>query len=186
LLFSAGLSPAPSSSGNVSWLHVSLLAQTARDCTTHARHGWAHSEPAPRRSAGRCDRHDRGHRARPSHRRLRDRLYRPTRTRPEEAAALGLREAVCAATARPPPRRNGRGGWRSLPSHAVSRLHAALPHRSTHLSRCLGPLGRQVAKEVADGVIMPSLFVTGGFDTCVVTAFRRRDTSHCISVMALR
>lgn len=49
-----------------------------------------------------------------------------------------------------------------------------------------GPLGRQVAKEVADGVIMPSLFVTGGFDTCVVIAFRRRDTSHCISVMALR
>ena len=34
-----------------------------------------------------------------------------------------------------------------------------------------GPRGRQVAKEVADGVIMPSLFVTGGFDTCVVTAF---------------
>jgi 5,10-methylenetetrahydromethanopterin reductase len=33
-----------------------------------------------------------------------------------------------------------------------------------------GPLGRQVAKDVADGVIMPSLFVTGGFDTCVVTA----------------
>jgi 5,10-methylenetetrahydromethanopterin reductase len=32
-----------------------------------------------------------------------------------------------------------------------------------------GPRGRQVAKEVADGVIMPSLFVTGGFDTCVVT-----------------
>jgi 5,10-methylenetetrahydromethanopterin reductase len=33
-----------------------------------------------------------------------------------------------------------------------------------------GPLGRQVAKDVANGVIMPSLFVTGGFDTCVVTA----------------
>jgi 5,10-methylenetetrahydromethanopterin reductase len=33
-----------------------------------------------------------------------------------------------------------------------------------------GPLGRQVAKDVADGVIMPSLFVTGGFDPCVVTA----------------
>jgi 5,10-methylenetetrahydromethanopterin reductase len=32
-----------------------------------------------------------------------------------------------------------------------------------------GPRGRQVAKEVADGVIMPSLFVTGGFDPCVVT-----------------
>jgi 5,10-methylenetetrahydromethanopterin reductase len=33
-----------------------------------------------------------------------------------------------------------------------------------------GPRGHQVAKDVADGVIMPSLFVTGGFDTCVVTA----------------
>jgi hypothetical protein len=34
-----------------------------------------------------------------------------------------------------------------------------------------GPLGRQVAQDVADGVIMPSRFVTGGFDPCVVTAF---------------
>jgi 5,10-methylenetetrahydromethanopterin reductase len=32
-----------------------------------------------------------------------------------------------------------------------------------------GPRGRQVARDVADGVIMPSLFVTGGFDICVVT-----------------
>jgi 5,10-methylenetetrahydromethanopterin reductase len=34
-----------------------------------------------------------------------------------------------------------------------------------------GPRGRQVAQEVVDGVIMPSLFVTGGFDPCIVTAF---------------
>jgi 5,10-methylenetetrahydromethanopterin reductase len=35
-----------------------------------------------------------------------------------------------------------------------------------------GPLGRQVAKDMADGVIMPSQCVTGGFDTCVVTVHR--------------